>query len=238
MWHFIKQHIQRLRYRGQQRYCPLCASHLSQFKSFGVVRRENAQCPVCKSLERHRLVWLFFTQHTDLLKGAQRRMLHVAPEEPIERQLRRLPYLDYLTADLHDPRCMLQMDLTDIPFPEASFDVIYASHVLEHVPDDRKAMAELYRVLKPGGWAVLLVPITHAKTEEGTHITDPQERARLFGQEDHVRGYGPDFADRLTEAGFSVQCLKPGQVVPAAEHQRLGVVAGQGEDIYLARRLA
>jgi SAM-dependent methyltransferase len=130
--------------------------------------------------------------------------LHVAPEGCLQEKLREKLGSGYLAADLFDPCVDLKMDVTSIPFADNHFDAIYCSHVLEHVPDYRKAMREFFRVLKPGGWAVLLVPITAEKTIEGPPITDPRERLRLFGQEDHVRRYGPDYTERLRSAGFSV----------------------------------
>jgi ubiquinone/menaquinone biosynthesis C-methylase UbiE len=108
-----------------------------------------------------------------------------------------------MTADLHSP-AMVKMDITNIQFPDETFDVVYCSHVLEHVPDDRKAMREFYRVLKSNGWAVLLVPIIVEKTFEDPSIDKPKDRLRLFGQSDHVRKYGRDYVDRLRESGFSV----------------------------------
>ncbi len=102
---------------------------------------------------------------------------------------------------------MEHFDITDIPYPDETFDVIYASHVLEHVPDDRRAMREIRRVLRTGGWAVLLVPMFGATTKEDPTVIDPAERERLFGQDDHVRLYGHDgeYERRLTEAGFDVR---------------------------------
>jgi SAM-dependent methyltransferase len=96
-----------------------------------------------------------------------------------------------------NPRAMVRMDITDIQYPKDTFDVIYCSHVLEHVVDDRKAMREFHRVLRPDGWALLLVPITVEKTFEDPSVTDPEERLSVFGQEDHVRCYGPDYVERL-----------------------------------------
>jgi len=131
-------------------------------------------------------------------------MLHVAPERSLGVILRSTPNLDYLSGDLDPKAAMVQMDITDIHYPDNSFDVIYCSHVLEHVPADRTAMRELARVLKPGGWAVLAVPITRQQTLEDARVTSQADRTRLFGQSDHVRAYGADFADRLRECGFEV----------------------------------
>ena len=130
-------------------------------------------------------------------------MLHIAPELCFEARFRQQIGPGYLTADLMEP-ADVRMDITDIQYPNDSFDIIYCSHVLEHVPDDRKAMREFHRVLKSDGWAVFMVPITIDQTVEDPSITDPQERLRLFGQHDHVRRYGRDFVDRLKEAGFHV----------------------------------
>jgi len=99
-------------------------------------------------------------------------------------------------------------DITHIPFPEASFDWVYCSHVLEHVPEDRRALSELLRVLKPGGQAVILVPLKGESTDEDPTVTDPMRREERFGQFDHVRQYGLDFVDRLQEAGFEVRVLR------------------------------
>jgi SAM-dependent methyltransferase len=215
------------RYFGLTRYCPICRSHLRSFKPFGLVPRPDALCPVCDSLERHRLVWLFFKRMTNLFDGSPKKMLHIAPEREFEMRFRRIPTLDYLTADLNDPGAMVRMDITDIRYPDNSFDVIYCSHVLEHVPDDRKAMRQFNRVLKPNGWAVFLVPVKVEKTIEDPSITDPAQRERLFGRYDHLRRYGPDFAGRLAEAGFNVTTFASADLVSAGGIIRLGLKAEQ-----------
>ena len=129
----------------------------------------------------------------------------------------------------------MKMDIMDIQYPDESFDVIYCSHVLEHVPDDRKAMREFRRVLKRGGWAILLVPITAGKTHEDPSITEPAERLRVFGQEDHVRIYGPDYVDRLREAGFAVTETRVPDLVSPEDAQLMGLTQAAGE-IHLCRR--
>ena len=132
----------------------------------------------------------------------------------------------YLTADLLDTGVMESMDITDIAWPDGSFDVIYCSHVLEHVVDDCKAMRELCRVLAPSGWAMLNVPITANETFEDPSVTDPRERIRQFGQKDHVRRYGPDYMDRLTAAGFEVTRISAGDLVADANIERYGLANG------------
>jgi SAM-dependent methyltransferase len=153
----------------------------------------------------HRLSWLFLEQKTDLFNESPKKMLHIAPEMGLMRRFKEISNLDYLTADLHSPQCMVKMDITNIQYPENSFDVIYCSHVLEHLPNDRKAMREFERVLKPNGWAILMVPVTAETTTEDPLETNPAERERRFSRHDHVRRYGLDFAKRLAEEGFKVE---------------------------------
>lgn len=141
----------------------------------------------------------------------------------LERKFRAIPGIDYLSGDLFDPGAMERIDITDIRFPDDSFDLILCSHVLEHVPDDRKAISELFRVLKPGGTAFLLVPIGSARTFEDPSVTDPDERLRFFGQKDHVRQYGPDFEDRLVEAGFRVTRVESPEMLSPRQIKRLSV---------------
>jgi SAM-dependent methyltransferase len=162
-------------------------------------------------------------------------MLHVAPEPSLEPRLQQRLGGGYLTADLLNPKAMVKMDITSIDYPDQSFDVIYCSHVLEHVPDDRKAMQEFYRTLSDDGWAILLVPIAADKTFEDPAVVDPVERLRVFGQSDHVRIYGRDFADRLREAGFFVDAIRVADLVKPDEAMRMGFTAASG-DIYFCTK--
>jgi SAM-dependent methyltransferase len=221
----VRSLIRRMRLVGWQRYCPICTAHARRFLSFGNPSRPDALCPWCRSLERHRLVWCYFRRMTDLLDGRLKRMLHVAPEPALERVLAPGVGPGYVTADLTSPAAAEKMDLTDIRHPDGSFDVIYCSHVLEHVPDDRSAMRELHRVLSPRGWALLLVPITADRTVEDPSVTDPEERLRLFGQKDHVRRYGPDFVDRLRSVGLAVRKVVAPDFLSAPEIRRMGITA-------------
>jgi len=189
----------------------------------------------CGSLERHRLTWLYFRNRTDLFDKPPKKMLHVAPEAVFHKLFRRLPGDAYITADLYDPKAMRKMDITNIDDPDETYDVIYCSHVLEHVPDDREAIREFFRVLKPEGWAILLVPITADKTFEDLSVTDPAERTRLFGQPDHVRVYGPDFVDRLRDAGFIVTVTSPSDMLSSDEAVRMGINHEAGQ-IYYCRK--
>jgi SAM-dependent methyltransferase len=153
-------------------------------------------------------MWLYLQNCTNIL-NARLKVLHFAPEFSIYQKLRACPNLDYTTADFdpHASLTMVRVDITHIPYLESTIDVILCSHVLSNVPDDRKALSELYRVLKPGGWALLLVPLDQrrAETFEAPNIAGPEERRRLLGLAEYVRIYGRDFKDRLEHAGFVVQ---------------------------------
>lgn len=188
-------------------------------------------CPRCGSLERHRLLALYL-RDAGVLEGRPARILHVAPEDGLERILRALPGIDYVSGDLEDPRAMIRLDVTELPFAEASFDVVICNHVLEHIPDEQRALAEIHRVLRPGGWALLqsaLDPMLE-ETLEDPRIVDPDERTRVFGQRDHVRLYGLDYGERLRAAGFQVTVAAYDRLLgPKAVH-RHGLLPG--EDIY------
>jgi SAM-dependent methyltransferase len=189
---------------GMSRYCPVCGSLLAGFLPYGGrALRSEALCPVCGSLERHRLMSLYFRAATDIWDRRPKTVLHVAPEPAIARLLCQARFLHYVSADLSDPGAMLHVDITNIPVRANVFDIILCSHVLEHIPDDRRAMSELLRVLKPGGWAMLQVPICGDDTIEDPSA-GPDERERRFGRHDHVRSYGKDYPDRLRAAGFLV----------------------------------
>jgi SAM-dependent methyltransferase len=220
--------VRKILYRGTEHECSICGSRLARFKP--MANRPAARCPVCGSLERHRMIWLYCQAKTNLFDGRAKRFLHVAPEPCLTLPLRRIKGLEYVGADLEGCRAMVKMDVTGIPFDDASFDVILCSHVLEHVQDDRTAMRELLRILKPGGWAILLVPIDGAITQEDLCITSPEERTRLYGQHDHVRQYGQDYGQRLRQAGFLVSVDAFAAELAPAVLDRYGLLAD--EDVY------
>ena len=173
-------------------------------------------CPGCKSSNRHRLLHAAFSAD---FERAERGMtvLHVAPERGLEAWMRGHRGLDYETADLHRPGVDHLVDLQNTSLPYDTYDIIICNHVLEHVADDRAALAEMHRLLRPGGTAVLSVPIDWSlpTTREDPSVTDPSERERLFGASNHLRLHGADFADRLGEAGFSVTVFRaPNERVP------------------------
>jgi SAM-dependent methyltransferase len=198
--------LTRLWLRGNRFECPCCGGRFRRFQPHGVKRRQNARCPGCGALERHRLQWLFLKSRTNLYTD-RLRVLHFAPEISLQRQLRKMQNLDYVSADLDSPRADVWFDICAIPYLADSFDVVLCSHVLEHVPDDRLAMRELCRVMKPGGWGIIQVPMDRSRedTFEDWSVTSEADRERVFGQRDHVRVYGNDYYDRLREAGFEVQ---------------------------------
>ena len=225
----------RLFYRGKSRYCPVCEQHFRKFGDYGIVSRTDAICLACGALERHRLTWLFLRKQTDLFDGKPKRMLHIAPEYIFMKKIRKFPGIHYTTADMNSSRAMVKMDVSSIGFPDGFFDVIYCSHVLEHVYDDRKAIREFFRVLKEGGWAVLLVPATLERTMEDVSVTDPRERLKRFGNEDHYRLYGRDFPDRLREAGFAVKAVGPKDLFNAEEIVSMGLTEHAGDVYYCTK---
>jgi SAM-dependent methyltransferase len=169
-------------------------------------------------------------------KNSTRAMLHVAPEQCIGEKFSEVIGDGYLTADLHNPAAMVEMDITSIQYPGKSFDVIYCSHVLEHVQNDLEAMREFHRVLKDDGFAILLVPIEAETTYEDPSITDPQERERAFGQADHVRIYGLDYIERLRSAGFSVTKTSINDLVDTTEAVRMGLTDASGDIFFCTKR--
>jgi len=196
--------------KGRKVECPFCGWQGPEFLPNGLPERRNSRCPKCDSLERHRLYYLYLQQVIPANKPVK--VLHFAPEKILTRLFRSYTNIDYLSADLNPAKAMVKQDITGTTFDDNSFDIIFCAHVLEHIPDDIKAMRELRRILKPDGFAILQVPIKDhfngrdiTTTYEDFSITDPKERERAFGQFDHVRVYGRDFKDRLEKAGFTVR---------------------------------
>jgi Methyltransferase domain len=216
----LRRALKRLRGVFAPYSCPVCGESFYEWQTFyrdvgeKQPRPERAcMCPFCYSMERTRHIWLYIEQN-DLLHDRPR-FLHVAPETGLERRFRATLGNRYVTTDLVREDVDCRTDLTATGFNDGAYDLIYCSNVLEHVENDRAAMAELYRILAPGGLAIIQVPIQGKTTLEDPSVVTPTERARLFGQADHVRYYGSDIADRLHAAGFTVEetvmpdCLKP-----------------------------
>jgi Methyltransferase domain len=192
-------------YRGNKVECPICKNHYREFLPYGRINpRLNALCPSCLSLERHRLIWLYLQEKTNFFEK-KLNVLHIAPEPCFMKRFEKQHGDTYITADIESPLAKVKMDIHQIPFSENHFDVVLCNHVLEHVQDDIKAMSEIRRVLKPGGWAILQVPFFSPIPEvtyEDFSITHPREREKAFGQDDHVRKFGKDYALRLEKAGL------------------------------------
>jgi SAM-dependent methyltransferase len=218
---------------GRAVRCPLCGWRFARFRDDW--NRPGAICWRCGSHERHRALWLFLQARPGLLGGA-RSLLHFAPEWCLEHRLRRRRGLRYVTADSRLGFGELQLDLRALDLPDACFGAVLCSHVLEHIDDDAAAMRELRRVLTPGGWAVVMVPVDHTRPEtyEDPAITAPQDRERHFGQHDHVRLYAPDIAGRLAAAGLEVEAHDVAREAGPAAAARHGLMAV--EDVFLCRR--
>ena len=211
---------------------PIDGKGFKSFLPYGYGKqRNNVLSPSTLSLERHRLLWLFLKNETDFF-SEKKKVLHFAPEQAFYKRFRGMKNLNYTTTDLESPLADVKADICNLPFSDNEFDVILCNHVLEHIPDDTKAMQELFRVLKPNGMAVLQIPqdLSRDTTFEDNTITDRKERAKIFGQYDHVRIYGRDYFNKLRNIGFTVKevdytstlskeqistyCLADGEIIP------------------------
>jgi len=217
-----------VKYSGSEYFCPYCGNTfrkllpggqdypiLKEKKVVGGGYRDNLVCPRCFSVDRDRLIYLYLKERTKVFSAALK-ILHIAPEGCIRALLMSLPNIEYRSGvkyyeGYYYDRKVNLMDLTSLPFEINSFDVVLCNHVLEHVEDDLKAMGEIYRVLKPGGWAILQVPIAE-KLEETFYdpsVKTPDEREKMYGQFDHVRLYGKDYPRILERHGFTVRRYSP-----------------------------
>lgn len=203
---YLAQPFLKLSLKGNTYTDPIDGSSFSKFLPYGYEnQRENVLSPSTLSLERHRLLWLYLKNETEFFNRPLK-VLHFAPEQAFYKRFRKLSNLDYTTTDLNSPLADVKADICNLPFEDNTFDFILCNHVLEHIPDDNKAMEELYRILKPNGTAILQIPqeLDRATTFEDNSITDPKKRAEIFGQYDHVRVYGRDYFDKLRAIGFKV----------------------------------
>jgi predicted SAM-dependent methyltransferase len=220
--------------KGKRFTDPIDGKSYRNFLPYGYgTQRKNALAPGTLSLERHRLLWLYLKNETDFFdKSKPKKVLHMAPEQCFLKRFKKLRHLDIITADLYSPIVDVKADILNLPFDDNAFDIVFCNHVLEHIEDDKKAMQELFRVLKPGGMGIFQIPqdLTREKTYEDFSITDPVMRKKHFGQYDHVRIYGRDYFDRLKAVGFTVKevdytkklsqlemdkyCLVQGEILP------------------------
>lgn len=218
--------------KGDKFTDPIDGRSFKMFLPYGYgTQRNNVLSPSTLSLERHRLLWLYLQSETNFFT-ANKKVLHFAPEQAFYKLFRNLKNLDYTTTDLLSPLADVKADICNLPFANNEYDVILCNHVLEHIPNDTKAMQELFRVLKPGGMAILQIPqdLNRATTFADDSIVDQKERAKIFGQYDHVRIYGRDYFNKLRSIGFQVieedftskirpeivekYCLAKGEIIP------------------------
>jgi SAM-dependent methyltransferase len=215
-----------LRHRGDAVACPICGGRWTAFKDDW--NRPDALCWRCGSHERHRAQWQLLTERPELLERASS-LLHFAPEYCLRDRLEAALAASggrYVTADLDPAGVDLALDLMDLDLPDGAFDAVICSHVLEHVPDDARAIAELRRVTAPGGWCLVMVPLDLGRehTYEDPAITTPEARQEAFWQFDHVRRYAPDLAHRLQTGGFDVEVIRPHEAFGAAAAERAGIL--------------
>lgn len=231
---YVARPVLALALRGTKFTDPIDGKSFRMFLPYGYgTQRNNVLSPSTLSLERHRLLWLYLNNETDFFKSAEKKkVLHFAPEQAFYKRFRNQKNIEYTTTDLFSPLADVKADICNLPFADNQYDVIFCNHVLEHIPDDTKAMQELYRVLKPGGMAILQIPqdLSRATTFSDDTITDQKERAKIFGQYDHVRIYGRDYFEKLRSIGFKVieedytnkispelvqkYCLAKGEIIP------------------------
>ena len=234
-WRVLRRVPWRAIWDGTQRLdCGVCG-----WRGPSVARGANRRdrwCPRCKGRNRHRLIAWYLTEKRPELLAPGKHFLHVAPERSLGGCFERIPGLIYESCDVMRDDVTHRIDLQREIVAEDVFDVILINHVMEHIQDDRAALRNLYRMLRPGGICVITVPIrpNGQPTDEDPSVTDPQERVRRFGQFDHVRYYGADLIDRIQEAGFAAEILRSEDADAAAvERYSMG-----GEMLFLARRPA
>jgi SAM-dependent methyltransferase len=231
---YVARPLLALALKGNKFTDPIDGKSFRMFLPYGYGKqRNNALSPSTLSLERHRLLWLYLKNETDFFASKEKKkVLHFAPEQAFYKLFRNQKNIEYTTTDLFSPLADVKADICDLPFQDNSYDIIFCNHVLEHIPDDTKAMQELFRVLKPGGMAILQIPqdLKRETTFADDSITDQKERAAIFGQYDHVRIYGRDYFDKLRSIGFTVieedytnkiapelvekYCLAKGEIIP------------------------
>ena len=224
-------------FKGSNFTDPIDGKSYRKFLPYGYGKqRPNALSPGTLSLERHRQMWLYLQNETNFFTH-KLKVLHIAPEQEFLRKFKKMKNLEYTSADLFSPIVDVKADIVDLPFEDNSFDVIICNHVLEHIVDDRKAMSELYRVMKSGGWGIVQVPMRNSleKTYEDFTITDPKERQKHFGQYDHVRWYGMDYFDRLKSVGFEADVNFYSQKFSEEDIERFGL--NKNEILPVVRKL-
>ena len=212
-------------FKGTRFTDPIDGSSYRKFLPYGYQKiREHALCPGTLSLERHRLLWLYLERETNFINNTIK-VLHVAPEQVFYQKFRTFSHWEYTTTDLHSPLAEIKADLCELPFQDNYYDLILCNHVLEHIPEDQKAMQEMYRVLKPGGTLIAQVPLEENRTQtfEDNSITDKATRTEIFGQYDHVRIYGTDYYTRLESVGFDSHAIDFLKKLTSQEKQKFAL---------------
>ncbi|GMR22233.1 MAG: hypothetical protein BMS9Abin37_0567 [Acidobacteriota bacterium] len=250
VFHRSVRAIRSVIFYGSRFYCPLCdhrlrlflpgGAHVPQLKHHKLVGlgfRAHRQCPVCLATDKERHQFLCISEQLAVFSGERIRLLHIAPEPNARRLLEASPRVDYFCGDLNSPQVDVRLDVRSIPYGDHTVDAILCSHVLEHIPEDREAVAELYRVLKPGGWAILQVPVSLSleETMEEPRAQSEKEREMQFGQSDHVRLYGRDYLNRLSAAGFEVEPYNYATAHGITAAHRNGLIVD--EDVYVCRKI-
>jgi len=215
--------------------CPCCGARLNQFLPYGLLSRPNALCPVCGCTERHRLLWLYFKSRPNLIHK-DLNLLHITPQPYVRRVLKRKLKRLYVSVGMGTPAVDAVMDITAIALPDSLFDAVLCVAVMQYVSDDRAALREIYRVLKPGGWAVIWAPVDEKReiSYENPAITSREDREREFGHPEHTRIYGRDFPERLRSAGFAVVVDRFAQELGAEAAKKYGL--NSGEIIYYCEK--
>lgn len=225
----------------EKKVCPVCKSEVRLFLAAGESLRRNACCPVCHSFERHRAFWLYLEKNWDTFfpaAAAGIRVLHFAPEPGLAKRFRSIDNVDYYPVDIDPefPDICKAVDITNITYGDNYFDLVIANHVIEHIPDEQKALSEIKRVLKPSGVAFINAPVFHqfAETLEKEEYNTPELRSRYYGQRDHVRRYGRDYIEHLHKAGFTVTKYLVGMEFTEEEQKHFGL--DRTEEMYECRK--
>ena len=220
-------------YAGRTMHCPVCVRSFRRFRTAARrhQRRVNAICPSCASRERDRLAQLFLQE---LSIGGP--LLHIAPEACLVPRLRQLADGGYLRADLVRRDVHVRFDIMAMPIADAALHGVYCSHVLQDVKDDRQALAELFRVLEPGGWAVVNVPVNAPRTVDHQETPLKPRRATDPRPAEHLRTYGADFAERMAGAGFQMRVVAANDLAEPAEQRRLGIAGAAAGSIHFGTK--
>ncbi len=225
----------------EKRYeCPICNNKLHYFLPFGEITRNNAQCPVCKSLERHRGMWKWINSELGEVSIDNSRILHFAPERCLYDQLAKDKTVEYWPVDYNEffYGIRKKIDIQSIDFEDSYFDIAICNHVLEHIPSDTLALKEIYRVLNNNGVAIISVPLAPGlkRTLENPEYNTDELRLKHYGQKDHVRKYGEDIVDRIKSAGFEVEIICPGNLFGAEESKKNGIIST--EVFFLCKKIS